>query len=239
MLRVCSLMSLLLLGCGGGAPAEAPTTAARCAGGEHPAPTARIHGHLPGSGRGGAGSWVELESSTGDGVEVLLDGKPLTVVRVQGGGEEEHAVDATAGELTPRQRRTPAAAPGATAHLVGVRIPHGVAEGPHALVVRACGAASEEMPFDVLAAAAPSIDAIRLVRGEVWPALYIKGTGLTSVEEVLLVANDGTVTSLANITRVDDSQLRVSAEKNGTYEVFVRSANGVGGGPPNGNVMVR
>ena len=50
---------------------------------------------------------------------------------------------------------------------------------------------------------------------------------------------DGTVTVIDNVTRVDDGQVRAVLDRSGSYEVFVRTKHGLGGGPPGGVVTVR
>lgn len=190
-------------------------------------------------GTGGANAWVEiaashLESVTADN-HVLFDGAEVPVVRIVDRGEENHALDATAGQLMPRSTRkeTPSAA-----HVIGFRVPAGATAGPHAIALKTCGATSEPVAFEVLPKAAPDVASVRLVRGEVWPAIFVKGANLSGVEEVFLVNDTGT-TSLTNVTRIDDGQIRVSVETSGTYDVFVRGAGGIGGGPPNGAIVVR
>lgn len=56
---------------------------------------------------------------------------------------------------------------------------------------------------------------------------------------MVLVSPDGAVIALSNVTRIDEGQLTVALEKSGSYEVFVKSPNGLGGGPPGGVVVVR
>ena len=191
-------------------------------------------------GTGGANAWVEIEAShlepSASDNHVLFDGAEIPVVRVLDRGDEGHAVDATAGQLTPRGGRaheTPSAA-----HVIAFRVPANAAAGTHSIALRTCQATSEPVAFEVLPKAAPDVASVRLVRGEVWPAIFVKGANLSGVEEVFLVS-EGAVTSLTNVTRIDDGQVRVSVEKSGTYDVFVRGAGGIGGGPPNGVVVVR
>jgi hypothetical protein len=198
---------------------------------------------LPTGFAGGANAWVEIATShaeaTPEANHVLIDGVAVPVVRVTTAGEKEHTLDAAAGQLTPRQR-TEAQSENGPAHVIAFRVPAGLAAGPHSIRLQTCNTTSEDhVAFEILPNPAPAISSIRLVRGEVWPALIIKGSNLSGAEEVILAAADGTVSALGNVTRIDDGQLRVPVEKSGTYDVFVRSANGLGGGPPNGMITVR
>lgn len=68
---------------------------------------------------------------------------------------------------------------------------------------------------------------------------FIKGSNLIAVEEVVLVGDDGAVSTITNVTRIDDGEIRAPLDRSGTYEVFVRNKGGLGGGPPNGVVTVR
>lgn len=228
---------LLLTGCGG---APAASAADRCAG-ERSLP--RIHGISPT--RGGAGAWFELGSSHVEPAladnHVLLDGKEIPIVRIAGGAEQEHAVDATAGQLTPRQAGASSRSSSEAASArIGVRIPAGTPSGSHALGFRACQSASEDtIAYEVLPSAAPVITSLRVVRGATWPMLYVTGQHLAAAEELVLVDPDGKSLTLGTVTRVDDGQLHVAVEKPGTFEVFVKSPNGLGGGPPGGVVSVR
>lgn len=231
------LWFLLLTGCGG---APAASAADRCAG-DRPIP--KIHGISPPA--GGAGAWFELGSShvepTPADNQVLLDGKEVTIVRIAGGAGEEHAMDATAGQLTPRQAgATSRSSGGPSSARIGVRIPAGTPSGSHALGFRACQKAAEDtIAYEVLPSAAPVITSLRVVRGATWSTLYVTGQHLAAAEELVLVAPDGKSLTLGNVTRVDDGQLHVAVEKSGTFEVFVKSPNGLGGGPPSGVVTVR
>lgn len=226
--------AMLLLGCGSAPTAASPD---RCSG-ERPAPS--IHARqMPA--RGGVNAWFELGSSHLDASasdnHVLLDGREIPTARVASGGDDEHAVDATAGQLTPRQSRT-ADAKG-SGNVIGFRIPAGTPPGAHTIALRTCNATSDTIAYEVLPSAAPVVTGVRVVRGAVWHSLYVTGANLAGAEEVILVSPDGASTPLANVTRIDDGQLKVAVEKSGSFDVFVRSANGIGGGPPSGTVVVR
>lgn len=200
----------------------------KCTGGT--APSVEAHGSQP----GGPNAWVEIATShVGNDTNVLFDGHEVPIARVTGNEAKEEALDATAGQLTPLQNQHRGTA--ATAPVVAFHVPAGTAAGTHKVTLRVCGATSEEVPVEVLAGAAPTIESVRLVHGE-WPSLLIKGAGLGSATEVVLIASDGAATTLSNVTHIDESSLRVPMDKLGTFDVFVKSPNGLGGGPPTGVV---
>lgn len=231
------LAPLVLLACGG--QEKAAGSPSQCSG-ERPAAS------LAGSDRfgpalaGGANAWVELRATRAEAQasdnHLFIDGREVSVASVTAPGADA-PLDATGGRLTVREGAKRSA--GDDPHLVGFRVPAGLAPGKHELTFKTCDvAAAETLALEVLSSPAPSITSVRHVHGE-WPVIFIKGVNLADAEEVILVGRDGAVTRIPNITKVDDGQLRAPLDHGGTYDVFVRSKGGVGGGPPSGLVTVR
>ncbi|MBX3230702.1 MAG: hypothetical protein KIT84_00685 [Labilithrix sp.] len=236
LIRPLILLFGLALGCGGGAPsASAPARA--CSGGD--APSLSTSDRLTRELAGGANAWLEVkvtraEPEVGNN-HLFLDGREVPVVHVSGPGDT--ALDASGGRLTARDgaKRADATHP----YVVGFRVPAGVAPGPHELSFKACDvAAAETLPLTVLPNPAPTISALRFERGE-WPVLFIKGTSFEDLEEVLVVASDGSISRIENAKMVGDGELRAPLDHGGTYEVFVRTKHGLGGGPPTGTITLR
>lgn len=231
------VLALVLAGCGGeGKPASAPS---QCSG-ERPAASLSGSDRLGPPLSGGANAWVELRTTHAEGLasdnHVFIDGREVPVASVTAPGSDA-PLDATGGRLTARDgaERTVGDDP----HVVTFRVPAGLTAGKHELTFKTCDvAATETLSLEVLASPAPSITSVRHVHGE-WPVLIIKGVNLADAEEVILVGRDGAVSRVSNITKVDDGQLKAPLDHGGTYDVFVRTKGGIGGGPPAGLVTVR
>lgn len=239
------VMALSCTSCGGG-PSGAAAPSGRCAGVE---PSMSESQALPTGTSGGPNAWFEVKVTHAEPVltdnHLSLDGVEIPIVRITTtGAAEDGSHDPTAGRLITRRGAASASAggesKGAYANVVSFRIPAGTPIGKKQLAFRTCGlAAPERITIDVLPSPAPVIASIKIVRGEQWPALFIKGSNLIGADKVILVAADGAVSTIDSVTKIDDSEIHVMANGPGTYEVFVQSANGLGGGPPGGVAVVR
>jgi hypothetical protein len=225
----------------GGKGAAAPSE--RCSGDRSPPSISASDGLLSGP-SGGVNAWFDARVTRADPVlaenHLLLDGVEIPIVRVRTLDPDAHgSFDPTAGRLKPGR----AGAPDPDSdyrYVVSFRIPPGTPPGTRQLAFRTCGLeAPERIAIDVLPAPAPVITSIHVVRGEQWPVLFIKGSNLIDAEEILLVGSDDSVSSIPDVTKLDDGQIRAPLGRSGSYEVFVRTRGGVGGGPPAGVVTVR
>lgn len=227
--------------CGGAPGASSPS--GRCEGRQ--SPSLSESRRLPTGTAGGANAWFEVKVSWAEpspsNNRLLLDGVAIPIVRVTiPDGTSGAVTDPTAGTLITRGKLATEGSSEAYPNVVSFRIPPGTPPGEHRLVFEACGvAAPESLTIEVLPTPAPEISSMRVVRGEQWPTLFIKGKNLIDAEEVVLVGEDGSVSTITNVTRIDDGEIRAPLDSSGTYEVFVRNKGGLGGGPPNGVVTVR
>jgi hypothetical protein len=225
------------------APSQTPPAVGQQCSGDGSLPSVSESRTLPTGTAGGPNAWFEARVTWGAPVptdyRLLLDGVDVPVVRVKSTKPAGNVIDPSEGHLQGTHVRSKAASNGYHDTL-SFRIPPGTPPGRHQLIVKSCDAvAPETITIDVLPSPAPVITAIHSVRGEVWPVLFIDGSNLSDAEEVILVAEDEAISSIPNVTSIDNEHIRATIERSGRYEVFVRTKSGLGGGPPGGVITVR